>query len=70
MMAVRNYQKLLNLLSVAKNKYSLVDFYLKLDNYTDFIIDAASLTKVHYPNWKADANSNITAYRTGKIVFK
>ncbi|KAK2141927.1 hypothetical protein LSH36_1015g00002 [Paralvinella palmiformis] len=35
----------------------------------DFILDAASLTKVYYPNWKSEAINNIAKYRMGGITI-
>ncbi|KAK2158164.1 hypothetical protein LSH36_175g00004, partial [Paralvinella palmiformis] len=52
-----------------KRDYSYVDFFVKVDNQTDFIIDAASLTKVDYPDWKKEAQENIKGHRMGNIMF-
>ncbi|KAK2152218.1 hypothetical protein LSH36_337g05023 [Paralvinella palmiformis] len=50
-----------------KIAFSYVDFFLKVTTPTDFILDAASLVKVDYPNWKVTATNNIASHRMGTI---
>ena len=61
---------IIRLLFIDKLDFEFVDFYVRVDDCTDFILDAASLTKVYYPNWKSEAINNIAKYRMGGITIK
>lgn len=53
-----------------KNDFEFIDFYFRVDDYTDYMLDAASLTKVSYPDWKIEANNYIADYRMGNISLR